>query len=335
MRKLISQHPRDPVLLPLHFDAAMNNLDLPQHARIAVGVSGGGDSMALLFMLKDWAAENGAEIIALTVDHGLRDGSDKDAASIAATLKTHNIPHHILKWQHDGVDSRIQEKARMARYQLMIDACNDMGATVLALGHNCEDQMETFWMRLAHGSGLDGLSGMAASRQVDGITLIRPLLDTSRAELRAYCRDKNIPVIEDPSNEKPQFLRVRLRAFEDVLAAEGLTAKRLAQVLQKLEDARRALDWAVMRAMADCAVMSDMSATLDCHLWKFYPTEIRRRVIVKLLQHVAPQPYPPGAEAVDRLSAMLGKDDFTGATLAFVHVTPLPDRRALFKPENR
>src|SRR5690606_3672257 len=129
---------------------------------------GGGDSMALALLLHDWARARGGKILALTVDHGLRAASAAEARQTAARLAQHGIAHEILAWEGEKPCTGIQQHAREARYRLLRGACEKHGIKTLALAHNAEDQAETFWMRLAHGSGLDGLAGMAAKREEGG-----------------------------------------------------------------------------------------------------------------------------------------------------------------------
>jgi tRNA(Ile)-lysidine synthase len=299
--------------------------------RVAVAVSGGGDSMALALLLLD----AGYDISVLTVDHGLRPESASEAQAVAAFFAARGVAHRVLHWTGDKPDNGIQEHARQARYALMIAACRDMGIDTLAVAHNAEDQIETFWMRLAHGSGLDGLSGMARSRVVDGVRIVRPLMSFTRAELRAVCDAAAVPYADDPSNANEKFLRVRLRGFEQVLADEGLTPDRLARTMEKLQDARDALDWMTDDALPRVAEVGDGTVMLHRDAWVRYPADIRRRLLVAVMRQVLPQDYPPGDLALRRLDAALTSPGFSGHTLGgcqfapagdTVRVTPEPER---------
>lgn len=296
-------------------------LDMPS-PKIAVAVSGGGDSLALTLLLNDWASARGGKILALTVDHGLRDGSAAEARSLNAELQKRGIPHEILTWQGDKPSSHIQERARDMRYNLLAQKCADAGFDTLAVAHNAEDRIETFWMRLAHGSGLDGLAGMAASSQKENLRIVRPLLHFTRAELRDICAAYSATWVEDPSNANEKFLRPRLRAFEDMLAAEGLTPQRLAQTLQKLADARGALEAVTQNSLAAATHHDAGYVTLaPAAILNEHP-EIQRRMLTQILQAVAPQDYRTGFDALEQLRADIARDSFNGCTLSGCEVFP-------------
>src|SRR6218665_1826276 len=215
------------------FDIALAACGCARANAVALAVSGGGDSMALAVLAARVLAPRGIQLKAYTVDHGLRAESRAEAVETGARLATLGIAHDILTWDGDKPQARVQERARAARYALLSDACRRDGFRVLLKAHQAEDQIETFWMRLSHGSGLDGLAGMSPHRVLPcGLVLARPLLGFDRAALRDVCRAADIAWAEDPSNHHEKYLRPRLRAVEDVLAAEGLTPHRLSQLLQ-------------------------------------------------------------------------------------------------------
>jgi tRNA(Ile)-lysidine synthase len=312
-------------LTPENFAAAMQGLLspansmqglMPSASSVAVAVSGGGDSMALAVLLQEWAKANNCKLTAFTVDHGLRAGSGDEALAVQKTLSARGIPHEILKWEGDKPRTHIQEDARAARYRLLCEACRRSNIPVLAVAHNLEDQVETFWMRLAHGSGLDGLAAMAQSRAEDGITIIRPLLDVPREELRSYCKGQRVEWIEDPSNANEKFLRVKLRRFEALLGEEGLTPQRLTQVLQKLGDARDALQSVAATYFKTLAtVHPEGYVSLKTAEWKNLPVDLQRRLLSLCFAPLSRGGYAAGFDAVEDLRLALLESEFTGRTL--------------------
>ena len=193
-------------------------------SHVALAVSGGSDSTALMALAQQWAKQlsQPPRLSVLTVDHGLREGSFAEAESVAQWAKALGVEHTILRWIGDKPTSRIQETARQARYDLMTEWCRSHGAAALLIAHNIEDQAETIIMRLARGTGIEGLAGMHRVRLIDGTALYRPLLHLSRERLRSFLRARGQRWIDDPSNENTQFERVRIRKAE--LDEEPVTA---------------------------------------------------------------------------------------------------------------
>ena len=201
------------------------------HSRqhVALAVSGGSDSVALLRLVHRWAGsiEKPPRISVLTVDHGLRSGSDAEAAQVGLWSSVLSIEHHTLAWNGPKPTTGLQAKARQARYGLMAAWCRAHAAEVLVTAHTMDDQAETVLMRLARTTSPDSLSGIPVSGQWDGLPLLRPLLGFRREALRRYLTAIGQNWIEDPSNADRRFERVRIRDSLTELAASGLTAERL------------------------------------------------------------------------------------------------------------
>ena len=165
------------------------------HAHVALAVSGGSDSTALMWLVRRWAlaAARPPKISVLTVDHGLRPQAQAECASVVDWARALGLEAHILTWPGSKPASGLQAKAREMRYSLMRDWCRAHGATLLVTAHTLEDQAETVLMRLARGSGITGLSGMRADETAD-VLLERPLLTVTRAGLKATLRAANHPL---------------------------------------------------------------------------------------------------------------------------------------------
>lgn len=275
----------------------------PDEKNIAVGLSGGGDSMALGHMLCDWAEKNNKTIHALTVDHGLRENSKAEAMQVRAWAHDFLHCHHeILTWVHDEKpETAVMERARQSRYTLMRDYCIQRGIRTLCVAHHADDQAETVLFRLAKGSGLDGLAAMRTDVDMDGIRLYRPLLAYSHADLIAYCKAHNVPWIEDPSNANTDYARPRLR---QALAAEGLDAKRMVKTVERLGRARDALDWMTDQAIK-AARIDDMHYHWD--VLQTYPYDIVVRVLSCILEKTGGNDngYPPKLERVEAIAQSL------------------------------
>ncbi|MCW8917184.1 MAG: tRNA lysidine(34) synthetase TilS [Magnetovibrio sp.] len=272
-------------------------------ARIAVAVSGGADSMALCLLLKRWGDETGVQLSALTVDHGLRNESAAEAEQVASWLRVRGIDHHILNWT-DKPKTRIQERARKARYDLMQTWCVEHGIDNLFVAHHLEDQAETMLMRLKKRTGLLGLAGMSARREGDKIDIIRPLLSISKARLLASLENFGQDWVEDPSNQNPAYERVRTRQLLKGLAREGVDAERLGGTAYALGRLRRTLARHADGLIAN-ATLSEKPLRLDYEIFVQAPETLQEIALGRVLRAIGGQDYVPAPAKVERLCMWL------------------------------
>lgn len=296
---------------------------------VAVACSGGADSMALTLLLADWVRSAGGRLTALTVDHRLRAASTDEARQVGAWLRRRRIDHVILTRPDAPFEGNLQAEARRVRYALMTDWCGAQGVLHLFLAHHRDDQAETLLLRLARGSGVDGLSAMAPVTETPGLRLLRPLLDVPRARLAATLAAAGQSHIEDPSNANAAFGRVRLRQASALLAREGLTAARLAGTARRMAQARTALEAATARLLAEAAALyPEGYTTLDPAPVRAAPADIALRALSRIVTTVAGSDYPPRLERVERLLAELvsagskGGNAGGGRTLGGCRVLP-------------
>jgi tRNA(Ile)-lysidine synthase len=178
---------------------------------LAVGVSGGPDSMALVIVADRWARQRGGTVWGLIVDHRLRPESAAEAARVASWLEARGIHHVTLVWTGEKPTTGIQEAAREARYRLLAGWCAEQGCLHLLTAHHRDDQAETYMIRHRARSGVDGLAGMSAVRELPHLRLVRPLLGVPKARLVAFLGAERQDYLQDPSNRNPAFERSRLR----------------------------------------------------------------------------------------------------------------------------
>lgn len=285
---------------------------LQGHDSVGIAVSGGGDSMALLSLAQQVAAPLGCKLAVATVDHGLRAGSAAEAADVARYCAGQGIPHDTLLWKHSTICGNLQAAARDARYSLLAEWAMGRGMTTVLLGHTLDDQAETFLMRLAREAGLDGLSGMARRFTRNGVQWLRPLLDTSRAELRDTLTSAGLGWSDDPSNEDLRFDRIKARTALEALGPLGIDAAGLGRVMSQLQDARDALRHAVQRAAVRAIRQEYGALVIDWPALEAEPAEILRRCMVSALVWVSGAPYPPRREDLALvIAAMAGEGQKT------------------------
>ncbi len=284
---------------------------------IAVAVSGGADSMALSLLMHEWAQPLGKKIIGLTVDHQLRSNSTQEATQVNDWFKRQDIEHHILTWETPPPLplNGLQTKARKARYHLLDEWCKNANVNALMTAHHAQDQLETFLMRLSKGSGLTGLCGIQPITKTSWGNLCRPLLKVYPEQLKETLLRFNQPFIQDPSNENPDFTRVRWRQLLPLLGSEGLNSKALQLTIERLQSAENLLEEQTNTALANCvSSLDDKNAILD---WVFFlklPSEIGKRILLKITALIGDQSYPCRYKVITGLYTALLKTDFKGAT---------------------
>ena len=283
---------------------------------LAVAVSGGADSLALTLLAHDWARALGGRLTALTVDHGLRPDSAAEAAQVGQWLAGRGITHHILRRDEPVPASGIQAAARALRYRLLEGWCAAHGVLHLLVAHHREDQAETLLLRLARGSGLDGLAGMAIAVEHRQCRVLRPLLAVPRSRLAASLRARGQSWIEDPSNLDPAYGRVRVRRAQALFAEAGLGTERLAATAARLGRARIALEAAVAALLAEAALVHPAGfVRLDPSVLLQAPEEVALRALSALLTMAGGNLYPPRSERLERLHRELARGLGGGRTL--------------------
>jgi len=267
------------------FDAARLEVlfgPLRHHARIGLAVSGGPDSLALMMLYSAWRTEGPTpEAIVYSVDHGLRPESADEADFVVTLAARYGLAARSLRWEGPYPDTGIQAAARVARYRLIGNAMAEDGASVLATGHQRDDQAETVLMRLAHGSGASGLAGMRGDAIVEGVNVLRPLLDCGRNELAALVAAEGVTAIADPSNANPAFERVRWRQALADLAPFGLTAERLSTFAVRMARIDRLAEAETMRFLDSNVVVDGFGVcTIDRAAFSDAPAEVAMRALM-------------------------------------------------------
>lgn len=268
--------------------------DLEALPAVLLAVSGGPDSTALMLLVTRWRAglARGPKLIAATIDHGLRPESAAEARAVAKLARTLGIAHRTLRWNGKKPATGLQEAAREARYRLLAKAAREAGASAIVTAHTLDDQAETVLIRLSRGSGAAGLSGMRRVRPLHtdaaaNCVLIRPLLSIPKSRLIATLRAENILFAEDPSNRDPRFTRARLRGLMPVLAEEGLDARRLALMAERLARADAALEDIATRTYTRMAERAESGRIALLRVdFTALPAEIRLRILARAIGEI-------------------------------------------------
>ena len=222
-----------------------------------------------------WRAllKSGPKLIAVTIDHGLRPESAREAKDVARLARKLRIPHRTLRWTGRKPVTGLQAAAREMRYGLLAQVAMQSAARHVLTAHTRDDQAETVLIRLIRGSGLAGLGAMSRISPLpavisapvllagerrggghfkrQGLLVVRPLLELSKARLLATLKAARIRFADDPSNQNTRFTRVRIRQLMPALAREGLDVPRLALLSRRLARANASIELAVDAAFSD------------------------------------------------------------------------------------
>ena len=285
-------------------DAETDRLFAPLEAysHLVVAVSGGSDSICLMLLANQWRERCKAapRLSVLTVDHGLRTQSRNEAEQVAGWARAVGLDHATLRWTKPKPMSGVQDAARRARYQLMSEWCAGNGAQGIVTGHTLDDQAETVMMRLARGSGVDGLSGMSQSSS-EPWCVLRPLLTVTRARLQASLRAMNHSWIDDPGNDDEGFERIRVRKVLRDLQFLGLGADAIGLSARRLSRVRSALNHYVSELASRAVTLDDDGKVLiDLALLANAPEELQIRLLSDTIRQVGGHEYPRLA-AVERI----------------------------------
>ncbi|ABV74404.1 tRNA(Ile)-lysidine synthetase TilS [Rickettsia akari str. Hartford] len=179
-------------------------------SKIAVAVSGGSDSVALLYLANIWAEKNNIELSVISVDHNLREQSKQETYYVQNISNSLNRKHYSLSFDHQNNFSNLQERARAGRYDLMTNLCLEFDILVLLTAHHEDDYVENFCLRLERNSGIFGLSSSNIN-WYNNIQIIRPLYNIPKSELVEYLVSHNIKWFEDESNSSDKYRRNIIR----------------------------------------------------------------------------------------------------------------------------
>lgn len=278
--------------------------------RLGIAVSGGPDSVALLLLA---GAAYPGRVEAATVDHRLRPESADEAVFVADLCADLGCPHATLRVEVPAGKAGLQGEARQARYAALFAWSGERDLPLLLTAHHADDQAETLLMRLQRGSGIAGLAGVRAVRREPNLTIVRPLLGWSRAELAAIVASAGIAPVDDPSNRNPRFDRVAMRRF--LAANPQFEAPRLARTAGALAEAEEALGWQADRLFEEHCTEEQGEWRLDPAV---LPREMKRRLLSRVIARLSPD--WSGSEDVEGLLAALERGE--AATRAGVMASP-------------
>lgn len=252
--------------------------------KILVGVSGGPDSLTLLYLLNSIKKEFRLTLHIAHLDHGLRKDSNKDLEFVKGLAKRLKIPVTTKQINLSKLQKRdsLEQAARNIRLDFLIHTAKKADCHKISLGHNFDDQAETVLMRLIRGTGLYGLAGILPERKIKGMVFIRPLLEIKRKDIEKYLKQKKIIPRRDPTNRGTLFLRNRIRNKLIPLLEHSFNPKIKEILVNTAENA--GLDYAYLKkigqkALASCSVLKQSSLSINLKQFLKYHLAIQRLLL--------------------------------------------------------
>ncbi len=278
--------------------------------RILVALSGGADSVALLHFLKTVQDSYQLTLLAVHVNHGIRQEADKDEAfcwRLCDELEVELRCCHIAPGKLENEKGMsLEEAARAARYALLEQCLQEAGFDKIAVAHHMNDNAETMLFQLFRGSGLKGLSGMEAARG----RIIRPFLCVTREEIRQYLRDNDLKHVEDASNQDVRFSRNRIRA-EIIPAAEMVNAsavENMSRCAEQLKDIQAYLEEEAAAFLNRNAVFDEDGAVISLTALKRLHPALQREVLYEGLARVCGSRKDIAFSHIEAVRELLDKD---------------------------
>ena len=271
--------------------------------KMAVGVSGGVDSVALLH----WLVEFGADVVCLHVNHNLRDAAATEATYVQDLCKKLGVECHVFSWDGEKPENGLEDAARIARYKFMTDFCHKNKIKILLTAHQADDQIETFWMNLGRGSGVYGLAAMRGVGEMNGINIVRPLLGVFRRELQEYCDSRGIKYFADEMNDDPHYTRVKIRQNRHLVQdALGISDERILLAIQNMGRVRESLENGVEK-LVNHVVFDGRAMFGDSFLFDLSP-DIRLKFLGTLVRKIGGNRYQARLDSLMRALDNLHSD---------------------------
>jgi len=327
-------------------DKVLNNFVIPK--KIAIALSGGSDSMALLFLLLQYFKNQNIEFHALTVDHRVRVESTDESIELKKLLdhyfeknnfEKNNFQnnflfkHQILSIPKDQIPNRnIEAKLRELRYQLLSKYCHDHQIELLFLGHHLSDIAENFLIRLFRGSTIEGLSSIKEITEINNLKLIRPLLDFTKKELQIFLHENQINWFEDQTNQDQKFLRNKIRKFLLDLPDQDLIQNRIKKTADYFLSMRNFFEEKVMNEMNRISKKtSDQSYLVNYLELKTLPEEIALKILANILLDLTKKPYKPRKEKLlNLLNHLINQSQIKTYSLYHCSIKKVNDQQVLF-----
>jgi len=297
------------------FSNFKNKLDTLKKDKYAVAVSGGPDSLALVALTKAYTFFRKTKFYYLLIDHNIRKNSNLEAIKVKKLLKKKSINLNIFL-NKKKIIKNIQAEARNVRYDILASFCKKNGVKVLLTGHNLEDQVETFFIRLSRGSGLKGLSSMKPLSRINSqVSLFRPLLDTKKKFLIKISKNIFGTYFQDPSNKSKKYLRTKVRNLKKPLENSGIKYEQIFRSIQNLSLSKKTLDGYLNNIFKKLINKTNNEISINFNKYKDLSNDTKMALINESIKKIKKNYYDMRSKKVDNLINSIDKRNFKKTSL--------------------
>ena len=281
-----------------------------------VAISGGPDSLALAALMKSYSYNSKTKIYYVLVDHNIRTNSSNEAKLVKKLLHKHKISLTIIR-NKESINKNIQSKAREIRYKLLTSFCKKKKIKTILTAHNLEDQVETFFIRLSRGSGLQGLSSMKQINKIDNnVTLARPLLEFKKKNLIKISNTVFNKYFKDPTNNNSKYLRTRIRKLKQILEKSGINYDQIFKSIKNLASSRDTLELYFRKAYDEIVIKKDNRISIALKKFNNLNQEMKMRVLGESIKKFTKSYYTIRSKKIVNLIEHLEKDSSIQLTVA-------------------
>ncbi len=318
------------------FEKSLNNS--LNEKKVAIGVSGGPDSMSLCYFAKCYAIKHNIKIYFYIVDHKLRENSTHEALKVKSVLKSLKTSCKILSWKGKKPIRNLQSVARKNRYALLERQCNKDKVKTVLLGHHIDDMYENFFIRLSRGSGLNGLLSFYEIKKtrMGNINILRPLINENKNDLIFTAKKVFNFYVIDPSNYNENFKRIRFRKLISNIKKEGFDEKKFQLTLKNLKESNSSINFYVNRNILLNSKYSKQKAFCLLNSSFFNEAnEVVFRSFSQILTNIGNRYYGARGKSVSLILNKIRDEDFTKATLSGCIIEKISNSIKISKENNK
>ena len=296
----------------LNFQKELNSF---KKKNFLIALSGGPDSLALTALSKAYEYNNDCKIYYVLIDHKLRKSSSTEALKVKKLLQKHKIKIKIIK-NRKKITRNIQNEARNIRYNLLLSFCKKNQIRYILTAHHLSDQVETFFIRLSRGSGLEGLSSMKQITNLEkNVKIVRPLLDLKKNQLKQISKIVFGKYYSDPSNEDEKYLRIRIRKLERFLERSGIKYDQISKSIKNLASSRDTLEIYFNKIYEDTVRKKRDKIIINLKKFKKLNLEMKMRVFKKSIKDFTNTYYAPRSKKIVNLVKQINVNSHIRLTL--------------------